>query len=345
MSGNNPFARLPEAASFTVTSTTVADAGAWPPEQYSGIFGVPQGKDLSPQLSWRGAPEGTRSYAVTVHDPDAPTGSGFWHWAVAGIPADVTDLPEGAGDDTGSGLPEGAFQLPNDARMARFVGAAPPAGHGPHRYFVVVHALDVESIDVPADATPAMLGFMMAPHILGRAVLTATAETPGPGDIPRPGGNAERIEVSRLVPAPADAIFAVLTDPEGHVDIDASGMLLDAEGAPVERPGDRFLVHMDREALGDVPLGRYDVEVVITTLTPDAEIAWTVEGRIRPHVRHVYGYRLEPAEGGTLVTSYFDWSQVPDAWRQRITFPLIPESALKATLGILERTVRRRSAA
>ncbi|MEU0936267.1 SRPBCC family protein [Embleya sp. NPDC005971] len=153
------------------------------------------------------------------------------------------------------------------------------------------------------------------------------------------------MEVSRLVPAPADAIFAVLTDPEGHVDIDASGMLLDAEGAPVERPGDRFLVHMDREALGDVPLGRYDVEVVITTLTPDAEIAWTVEGRIRPHVRHVYGYRLEPAEGGTLVTSYFDWSQVPDAWRQRITFPLIPESALKATLGILERTVRRRSAA
>ncbi|TDC21374.1 YbhB/YbcL family Raf kinase inhibitor-like protein [Streptomyces sp. 8K308] len=176
--GNDPFARLPEAASFTVTSTTVADGAAWPPEQFSGIFGVPGGKDLSPQLSWSGAPEGTKSYAVTVYDPDAPTGSGFWHWAVADIPATVTELPEGAGDDTDSGLPEGAFQLPNDARAARFTGAAPPPGHGPHRYFIVVHALDVESIGVPADATPAVLGFTMAGHILGRAILTATAETP-----------------------------------------------------------------------------------------------------------------------------------------------------------------------
>ncbi|MFE6287126.1 YbhB/YbcL family Raf kinase inhibitor-like protein [Streptomyces sp. NPDC057877] len=178
MSANDPFARLPEAAPFTVTSTTVADGDDWPPAQFSGIFGVPGGKDVSPQLSWSGAPEGTRSYAVTVYDPDAPTGSGFWHWAVADIPATVTELPEGAGDDTGSGLPEGAFQLPGDARLARFVGAAPPAGHGPHRYVVVVHALDVESIGVQADATPAVLGFTMSGHTLGRAVLTATAETP-----------------------------------------------------------------------------------------------------------------------------------------------------------------------
>jgi Raf kinase inhibitor-like YbhB/YbcL family protein len=178
MSANDPFARLPEVASFTVTSTTVTDGAAWAPEQYSGIFGVPGGKDVSPQLSWHGAPEGTKSYAVTVYDPDAPTGSGFWHWAVADIPATVAELPEGAGDDTGSGLPAGAFQLPNDAGVARFIGAAPPAGHGPHRYFVVVHALDVESIGVPADATPAVLGFTMASHILDRAVLTATAETP-----------------------------------------------------------------------------------------------------------------------------------------------------------------------
>ncbi|MEU9268495.1 YbhB/YbcL family Raf kinase inhibitor-like protein [Streptomyces sp. NPDC048251] len=178
MSANDPFARLPEAASFSVASTTVADGAAWSIEQYSGLFGVPGGKDVSPQLSWSGAPEGTRSYAVTVYDPDAPTGSGFWHWAVADIPATVTGLPEGAGDDTGSGLPEGAFQLPNDARAARFIGAAPPAGHGPHRYFTVVHALDVDAIGVPADATPAALGFTMAGHILGRAVLTATAETP-----------------------------------------------------------------------------------------------------------------------------------------------------------------------
>lgn len=178
MSANNPFARLPEVPGFTVTSTTLTDGGQVPAEQYSGIFGVPGGKDASPQLSWSGAPEGTRSYAVTVYDPDAPTGSGFWHWAVADIPAGVTELPEGAGDDTGSGLPEGAYQLPNDARAARFIGAAPPAGHGPHRYVVVVHALDVEQIGVPAEATPAFLGFNIAGHILGRAVLTVTGETP-----------------------------------------------------------------------------------------------------------------------------------------------------------------------
>ncbi|GAA0906403.1 YbhB/YbcL family Raf kinase inhibitor-like protein [Pseudonocardia zijingensis] len=178
MSVNNPFARLPEVAAFTVTSTTVADGAALPAAQYSGMFGVPEGKDVSPQLSWHGAPEGTRSYAVTVYDPDAPTGSGFWHWAVADIPAGVTALSEGAGDDTGSGLPAGAFQLRNDAGAARFVGAAPPAGHGPHRYFVVVHALDVANIGVAADATPAVLGFTMFGHTLGRAVLVATGETP-----------------------------------------------------------------------------------------------------------------------------------------------------------------------
>ncbi|MFK0251136.1 YbhB/YbcL family Raf kinase inhibitor-like protein [Amycolatopsis azurea] len=322
---NDPFARLPEVPSFTLTSSSVVDGAAWAPDQLAG-------KDVSPQLSWSGAPLGTKSYAVTVYDPDAPTGSGFWHWAVADIPAGITELPEGAGDDTGSGLPEGAFQLPNDARVARFLGAAPPVGHGVHRYFVVVHALGVESLGVPADATPALLGFTMASHVLGRAVLIATAETPGP----------ERIEVSRLIPASADAVFAVLSDPKGHVDIDASGMLIDAEGDPVKQAGDRFVVHMDREALGDLPLGKYDVEVVITRLDPDAEIAWTVEGRIRPHARHIYGYRLEPAEGGTLVTSYYDWSEVGEEWKSRITFPVVPASALKATLGILERTVRRR---
>ncbi|GAA0509019.1 hypothetical protein Ade02nite_62510 [Paractinoplanes deccanensis] len=178
MSGNNPFERLPEVPSFTVTSTTVSDGRPLPAAQLSGMFGLPGGKDASPQLSWSGAPAGTRGYAVTVYDPDAPTGSGFWHWAVANIPADVTSLPEGAGDDTGSGLPAGAVQLPNDARLARFVGAAPPAGHGAHRYFITVHALDVEDIGVPADATPANLGFTMAGHILGRATIVATAETP-----------------------------------------------------------------------------------------------------------------------------------------------------------------------
>ena len=176
MSANDPFARLPEAASFTVTSTTVADGAAWSPEQYSGVFGVPGGKDISPQLSWHGAPEGTKSYVVTVYDPDAPTGSGFWHWAVADIPAAVTELREGAGDDTGSGLPEGAFQLRNDAGAARFIGAVPPAGHGPHRYFVVVHALDVPDMGVPADATPAFHGFNLFGHTLARATLVVTHE-------------------------------------------------------------------------------------------------------------------------------------------------------------------------
>jgi Raf kinase inhibitor-like YbhB/YbcL family protein len=178
MSGNNPFARLPEVPGFTVTSTSVEDGKPLPAPQLSGMFGVPDGQDASPQLAWSGAPAGTRSYAVTVYDPDAPTGSGFWHWAVANIPADTTSLPEGAGDDTGSGLPAGALQLPNDARAARYVGAAPPAGHGEHRYFITVHALGIDDIGVAADATPALLGFTMAGHILARATLTATAETP-----------------------------------------------------------------------------------------------------------------------------------------------------------------------
>ncbi|GAA1914006.1 YbhB/YbcL family Raf kinase inhibitor-like protein [Streptantibioticus ferralitis] len=178
MNGNDPFAGLPSASAFTVTSTSVRAGEALPAAQMSGMFAVPGGEDRSPQLSWSGAPEGTQSYAVTVYDPDAPTQSGFWHWAVANIPADVTDLPEGAGDDSGSGLPAGAFQLPNDARMARFVGGAPPAGHGPHRYFITVHALDVADIGVPAEGTPAFLGFNIASHILGRATIVATAETP-----------------------------------------------------------------------------------------------------------------------------------------------------------------------
>jgi Raf kinase inhibitor-like YbhB/YbcL family protein len=178
VSSNDPFARLPEVPRFTVTSATVSDGDAWPAEQMSGLFGVVGGKEVSPQLSWIGAPEATKSYAVTVYDPDAPTGSGFWHWAVADIPATVTELSEGAGDETGSGLPEGAYQLPNDARAARYIGAAPPAGHGLHRYVIVVHALDVEQIGVSADATPAYFGFTMADHILGRAILTVTAEIP-----------------------------------------------------------------------------------------------------------------------------------------------------------------------
>ena len=114
---NDPFARLPVVPSFTVTSTDVTDGQPLPAAQMSGIFEVPGGKDLSPQLSWSGAPAETRSYTVTMYDPDAPSGSGFWHWAVADIPASVTGLPAGAGNGTGEHLPTGAFHLPNDARL------------------------------------------------------------------------------------------------------------------------------------------------------------------------------------------------------------------------------------
>lgn len=160
----------------------------------------------------------------------------------------------------------------------------------------------------------------------------------------QPAGPApERIEAARFVPAPAAEVFAVLRDPQGHVDIDASGMLMDAEGEPVSAVGDRFLVHMDREALGDLPMGRYDVEVVITAYEPDREIAWTILGTIRPPLQHVYGYRLEPVDGGTRVVSYCDWSDLREEYRPLLTFPIVPESALKGTLGILDRTVRRRA--
>jgi Raf kinase inhibitor-like YbhB/YbcL family protein len=181
MASNDPFARLPQAPAFTVTSTSVEDSKPLPAPQMSGLLGVPGGLDASPQLSWTGAPDGTRSYAVTVYDPDAPTMSGFWHWAVANIPATVSRLPEGAGDDAGSGLPPGAVQLPNDRRDARFVGAVPPAGHGPHRIVITVHALDVEDIGVPADATPAFLVYTMGYHTLARATLIPTAEIPAAG--------------------------------------------------------------------------------------------------------------------------------------------------------------------
>src|SRR5919106_1291687 len=152
----DPYAELPRLPTFSVTSSDVADGEMLPKAQVSGILGA-GGEDISPQLSWSGFPDGTRSFAVTVYDPDAPTASGFWHWAVANIPASVTELPTGAGDKDDPKLPEGAVQLRNDGGFAGFVGAAPPAGHGAHRYFVVVHAVDTERLDVGPDASPAVL--------------------------------------------------------------------------------------------------------------------------------------------------------------------------------------------
>jgi uncharacterized protein YndB with AHSA1/START domain len=152
----------------------------------------------------------------------------------------------------------------------------------------------------------------------------------------------ERIEVSRTIPSPPSAIFALLRDPDGHVQIDASGMLMSAEGSPATQVGDTFVVHMDREALNDVPLGQYTVTIRITTFDPEREIAWTIEHpMIDPPMGHVYGYTLEPVESGTLVTSYYDWSRAPDVYKERVKFPIIPESSLRATLGILSRTVNR----
>jgi hypothetical protein len=155
----------------------------------------------------------------------------------------------------------------------------------------------------------------------------------------------ERMEVQRMIKADPAAIFRVLCDPEGHVTIDSSGMLQSSTGDPVKAVGDSFVVHMDREALNDYPLGLYDVTVSIKTFEQDREIAWTILGQIRPQIGHVYGYRLEPVEEGTLVTSYYDWSEIEQSWKEANVFPIIPESALRATLGILDRTVSREARA
>ncbi len=153
--------------------------------------------------------------------------------------------------------------------------------------------------------------------------------------------STERFEVQRIIKADPAEIFRVVSDPHGHVTIDASGMLMDATGRPVEAVGDTFVVHMDREALNDYPMGLYDVTVEITKFEPDREIAWTILGQIKPPIGHVYGYRLEPADEGTLVTSYYDWSGIDPVWREADIFPIIPEASLRATLGILARTVAR----
>ena len=155
----------------------------------------------------------------------------------------------------------------------------------------------------------------------------------------------ERFEVQRTIAADPAAIFAVLTDPEGHVRIDSSGMLMASTGERVQAEGDTFVVHMDREALNDYPLGKYDVTVIITQLEPDTLVEWTISGAIQPPIKHLYGYRLEAVEGGTLVTSYYDWSQIEEPYRDAGIFPVIPEAALRATLGILARTVEVRSPA
>ena len=150
---------------FTVTSTDVADGGTLADAQ-----AYAEG-NTSPQLSWSGFPADTKSFAVTCFDPDAPTGSGFWHWIVLNIPASVTELETNAAGTDGSGLPKGAFHVRNDYGVKDFGGAAPPQGDLPHRYVFAVHALDVESLDVNDEISPAVAGFNLRFHTIARAVL------------------------------------------------------------------------------------------------------------------------------------------------------------------------------
>jgi Polyketide cyclase / dehydrase and lipid transport len=153
----------------------------------------------------------------------------------------------------------------------------------------------------------------------------------------------QHIETHRTIAAPAADIFALLCDPQGHVAIDSSGMLQDADGDPVRAVGDSFVVHMDRESLNDFPqLGKYDVTVTITEFERDRLISWTVLGQIQPPIGHVYGYRLQPADdaAATVVTSFYDWSNIDPKWREAGIFPVLSEGALRATLGVLDRTLR-----
>jgi Raf kinase inhibitor-like YbhB/YbcL family protein len=167
----DPYTLLPKVASFSVRSDDIRDG-----EQLAQAH-VLDGGNRSPHLVWDGAPEGTQSYTVTCFDPDAPTPSGFWHWLLVDLPATTTELPTGAGD--GQNLPAGAFHVRNDLGTADYGGAAPPPGDVPHRYYFVVHAVDVPSLGVNADASPAVVSFNLAFHTLGRAIVTPTYQTAG----------------------------------------------------------------------------------------------------------------------------------------------------------------------
>ncbi|MFI8519815.1 YbhB/YbcL family Raf kinase inhibitor-like protein [Streptomyces sp. NPDC085481] len=163
----------PPVPELSVSSTDVTDGGTLPDAQ------VYAKGNSSPRLSWSAGPEGTRGYAVTCYDPDAPTGSGFWHWTVFDIPADVTELPAGAGTGPFKGLPAGAVQARNDYGSRDFGGAAPPKGDGPHRYVFTVYAVDQEKLGPDADAAPAFVGFNLRFHTIARGHLIAEYEEPG----------------------------------------------------------------------------------------------------------------------------------------------------------------------
>jgi Raf kinase inhibitor-like YbhB/YbcL family protein len=172
---NDPTWRLPEVASLEVRSPDFDDGGALPEWARARDAG---GQNLSPELRWLGAPGGTRSFVVRVFDPDAPTMSGFWHWAVYDLPATTDQLPRGAGTPASGLLPAGAVTVANELRGEEYTGAAPPSGHGEHRYFFVVSALDTPHLELPGGITPAVLGFMLRSHELARGMTVGTSVTP-----------------------------------------------------------------------------------------------------------------------------------------------------------------------
>ena len=157
---------------FSLSSPTIKPGSTLSDSQVFNGLGC-SGQNISPALSWSAAPSGTRSFAVTVYDPDAPTGSGWWHWVLYNIPATVTALPEHAGDVSGKQLPPGAVQGRTDFGTVGFGGACPPAGDRPHRYIFTVYALKSEKIEVPPDSSAAMVGFMLHANELAKASFTA----------------------------------------------------------------------------------------------------------------------------------------------------------------------------
>jgi Raf kinase inhibitor-like YbhB/YbcL family protein len=165
----NPYDLLPKVPSFEVASDDIKEGATKPLVHVSDWIG---GENRSPELHWSGFPAETAGFAVTCFDPDAPTTSGFWHWAVAGLSNTVTELPRDAGAAGGAGLPAGAFMLRNDAGTSAYMGAAPPKGDRLHRYIFAVHALDTDDLGVQPDATPAILGFNLTFHTIARGTLT-----------------------------------------------------------------------------------------------------------------------------------------------------------------------------